>query len=306
MSKEAVLKFYEEIFRQESLKQKFKAITTQQEFIKLAQQYGFTFTKSDLAEASYQGKSLYPEYVDTGLSKKFPFKYHYEFAFSDLPGFSEIAQEFEKLKIKPSTVDLKLYNKTFREDDLKFNSVSPSEPKFQLLYEYLLKSYVELDVPELKPEYTWRPFHLINLDCHIEHSLYESYFQAKVNFLTFLEKLFDTEIRFSGSLWYPPSAYRLWHTNETQPGWRMYFVDFDGDLDKDNKSFFRYMNPKTKELVTLVEKPKIVRFFKIEQDKDKLFWRCIVNATKLNRWSFGFLISDSWMNTFALERSRKT
>ncbi len=296
MSKEATIKFYEEIFRQESLKQKFKAITTQQEFIKLAEQYGFTFTKSDLVEASYQGKSLYPEYLDTGFSKKFPLKYHYEFVFSDLPGFSEIAQEFEKLKIKPSTVDLKLYSKTFREDDLKFNSVSPSEPKFQLLYEYLLKSYVELDVPEPKPEYTWRPFHLINLDCHIEHSLYESYFQSKVNFLTFLEKLFDTEIRFSGSLWYPPSAYRLWHTNETQPGWRMYFVDFDGDLDKDDKSFFRYMNPKTKELVTLVEKPKIVRFFKIEQDKDKLFWHCIINATKLNRWSFGFLISDSWMN----------
>jgi len=54
------------------------------------------------------------------------------------------------------------------------------------------------------------------------------------------------------------------------------------------------MNPETKELVTLEEQPKRVRFFRVENDANKLFWHCIANPTKFNRWSFGFVVSDNW------------
>ena len=146
-------------------------------------------------------------------------------------------------------------------------------------------------------DFSRRDFRLVNLDQHVEHPLYDQYFRAKTRMISLLEGFFGSEIRFSGSMWYPPFGYRLWHTNETQPGWRMYLIDFDEPTgDAGGTSFFRYMNPENKEIVTLEERPKLVRFFKMEQEKDKLFWHCIVNATTRNRWSFGFVVPENWMD----------
>ena len=303
MSKEAVINFYEAIFNSEELQQEIKAITRPAELVKLGARNGYYFTKEDITQADTSSaqknsKPLFPtNSSDAGVSKNYPQFYHYEFEFSEIPGFEEIAQEFEKLKIKPSTVDFNLYEKNFREEDFKSTYVSPASPGFKQMYEELQNSYLDLDVPDPKPEYAWRPFHLVNLDAYVEHPLYENYFRAKVKLLKLLEDFFTTELRLSGSLWYPPNSYRLWHTNETQPGWRMYLVDFDHFEHKDEgEAFFRYMNPKTKELVTLEEQPKVVRFFKIENEPSKLFWHCIANTTKSNRWSFGFQVSNKWMD----------
>ncbi|MFH7029219.1 MAG: Nif11-like leader peptide family natural product precursor [Heteroscytonema crispum UTEX LB 1556] len=302
MSKEAVINFYEAIFNSQELQQEIKAITRPEELIKLGAKNKCYFTIEDIAQADAssapkKSQPLFsPDFSDAGVSDNFPQFYHYEFEFSEIPGFEEIAREFEKLKIKPSTVDLHLYEQNFREEDCKFTHVSPASPGFKQLYDELQNSYLDLDVPDPKPEYAWRPFHLINLDVYVEHPLYEDYFRTKVRLLKLLEDFFATDLRFSGSLWYPPNSYRLWHTNETQPGWRMYLVDFDYfEANEEGEAFFRYMNPKTQELVTLEEKPKVVRFFKIENEPSKLFWHCIANTTKLNRWSFGFQISSKWM-----------
>lgn len=302
MSKETVIEFYEAIRTSVELKQQIKAITTVEEMIKLASKHGYCFNKKDISEADAtytpnKAESLISiESSETNSGNNFPFQYHYEFEFSQMPEFAEIAQQVEKLKIKPSTVDMDLYEKSFREQDLRFADVSPTAPEFNQRYLESLKSYWDLGVTP-PPEYAWHQFHLINLDLHVEHSLYEDYFQAKVRLVELFESYFETEVRFSGSLWYPPNAYRMWHTNETQPGWRMYLVDFENSyLNGDEKSFFRYMKPETKELVTLEEKPKVVRFFQVESEETKLFWHCIVNATKASRWSFGFQISSQWMN----------
>jgi hypothetical protein len=300
MPKETVIEFYEALRQSAALKQQSKAITTIEEMIKMASKYGYCFNSKDISEANgsetpKKGEELIAIESSETNGNNFPQQYHYEYEFSQMPEFGEIAQQFEKLKIKPSTVDMAVYEKSFREEDLQFADVSPTAPDFQQRYLESLRSYMDLGVTP-QPEYAWQQFHLINLDRHVEHPLYEEYFQAKVRLLELFESYFGTEVRFSGSLWYPPNAYRMWHTNETQPGWRMYLVDFDkNDINGDEKSFFRYMDPETKELVTLGEKPKLVRFFKVESEKSKLFWHCIVNRTSANRWSFGFQISSQWM-----------
>ena len=302
MSKEAVINFYEAIYNSEELKQEVKSITRPEELTKLGARNGYYFTREDItqADASWARKNSKPLFTtdsDTDVTHNFPQCYHYEFKFSEIPGFEEIAQEFEKLKIKPSTVDFNLYEQNFREEDFKTTYASPASPGFKQLYDELQNSYLDLDVPDPKPEYAWRPFHLINIDAYVDHPLYEDYFQTKVRLIKLLEDFFATQVRFSGSFWYPSNSYRLWHTNETQPGWRMYLVDFDYFEPKgEGEAFFRYMNPKTKELVTVEERPKVVRFFKIESEPSKLFWHCIANTTKSNRWSFGFEISSKWMN----------
>ena len=299
MPKKSIQQFHEEFIRSEELKQKVRTITTYQEMIKLGENYGYYFTEEDIAEAnsSYQDEeNTSLNNTDTSSNKTSEQVYHYDFKCSDIAKFAQIVPEFEKLKIKPSTVDMNDFEKYFKNDDLNFTSISPSSLEFKSYYDDIVKSDVRQKALEPLPEYTKRSFHLINLDLHVEHHLYEDYFLSKFRIIQFLEDLFDTEIKFSGSLWYPPNSYRLWHTNETQPGWRMYWIDFDGfEPNQPEKSFFRYMNPQTKELVTLSEQPKIVRFFKVENNTDKLFWHCIANPTQFNRWSFGFVIPDNWM-----------
>lgn len=301
MSTETCVTFLQEISTSNELKQQVKSITDTKEVIVLGKRYGYTFDAQALTEAS---ALLSNETRATGTSAPTPPApaassnfYHYEFKLAQIPGFEEITRELSNLKIKPSSVDMSLYENRFRADDLQFTSMSPAAPDFESRYKEVMQSHWQHAIE--KDDFARRDFHLVNLDQHVEHPLYPQYFEAKNWMISHLERFFGSEIRFSGSMWYPPSSYRLWHTNETQAGWRMYLIDFDEPTgDTNGTSFFRYMNPQNKEIITLQESPLIARFFKIEQEKDKLFWHCIVNATTRNRWSFGFTVPENWMDKF--------
>jgi hypothetical protein len=223
---------------------------------------------------------------------------HHEYRLDDLPGLKGVIEQLPRLKIKPPSVDLARFAAGFREEDLRSTSMSPANPEFQLWHQAMMKAHWR--DPGLGSGAPRRDFHLVNLDEHIAHDGYDRYLAAKHRVVRTLEEFFDAEVRFSGSLWYPPSSYRLWHTNETQPGWRMYVIDFDeSPADQAETSFFRYMDPRTKEIVTLGERPRMVRFFKAEHDPGRLFWHCIVNPTSRHRWSFGFVVPDDWMTAIA-------
>jgi predicted ribosomally synthesized peptide with nif11-like leader len=302
MSTESCLTFLRKIGTSSELKQQIKAITDTKEVIALGKRYGYFFDAPALTEAS---TLLSQESQTSGASAPVPQApatssnfYHYEFNMTQVPGFEEITKELSNLKIKPSSVNMDLYEQRFRADDLEFTSMSPAAPDFGQRYEEVMQSHWQHAIDE--DDFSRRDFHLVNLDQHTEHPQYPSYFAAKNRMLAQLECFFGSEIRFSGSMWYPPSSYRLWHTNETQTGWRMYLIDFDEPTTEQTHetSFFRYMNPQSKEILTLPEAPKLARFFKIEQEKEKLFWHCIVNATPRNRWSFGFVVPENWMDKF--------
>lgn len=298
MSTEAVQKFYNLYDENSELKEKIKVITTWSEVIKLANLYGYNFTQQDI-ESFNQLHSQNQTQTQTESSPEInnPDKtsvYHYEFSLVGNSEWAEIADELEQIKIKPSTVDLNSYNSSFRQEDLDFTTFSPNSPEFQPRYQEITNSPV-------KPNCPTRGAHLINLDEHVNHPLYKHYFMSKLRLISLLEQKFLGEVRFSGSFWYPPQAYRLWHTNEEKPGWRMYIIDFDAsEFQIAGESFFRYMNPNTKEIVTLADKPKLLRFFKIQKELDQLFWHCIVNNTQFNRWSFGFSIPNNWIDNVSL------
>lgn len=304
MSIESCQAFFQKIYESDTMKQQMKAMTDTKEIVAIGKSYGYIFDAQDIVAATTslqashapaKNTSPAPASVVTATRSKL---FHYDFDMDRIPGFGSVVSALENLKIKPPTVDYRLYEQSFREDDFQFTSMSPADPEFQQRYKEVMQSHWQQSIAE--HDFSRRDFHLINLDQHTDHELYNSYLQNKMRVISALEAFFGSEIRFSGSLWYPPSAYRLWHTNETQAGWRMYLIDFDEPTQKDDKgaSFFRYMNPQSKEIVTLEERPKQARFFKVEQEQDKLFWHCIVNATTRNRWSFGFAVPDSWMEKF--------
>lgn len=86
----------------------------------------------------------------------------------------------------------------------------------------------------------------------------------------------------SGHLWYPPGAYMGWHTNSRVPGWRIY-VNY---AEQEGKSFFRYRDPDTKNIITLNDRHWNIRIFKISRDRP--LWHSVYSET--NRFSMGYMV----------------
>jgi hypothetical protein len=66
------------------------------------------------------------------------------------------------------------------------------------------------------------------------------------------------------------------------------------DVDAPAQSCFRIKDLSTKEIVTLWDQPGTFDFFLI--DPSPLLWHCI-GAQQANRWSKGFLVPDTWLDT---------
>ena len=284
MAVDSCVAFLRVAYADPRLWQQVKAMTTISEVIRLGDRSGYQFDGGDLAAASSVAASGPPSTTrSTRPAHAVPGLTHYEYDLASLPGFAAVIGQLPSLKIKPPTVDLTRFEDDFSLEDLASTGMAPASPQYRRWQ-------------AARPQGE-RDFHLVNLDDHVDHPGYDDYLTAKTRVLAALEDVFGDEVRFSGSMWYPPSSYRLWHTNEDQPGWRMYLIDFDGDLtDSQPDSFFRYQQPGTSELVTLPDRPRLVRFFKIEQDPSRLFWHCIVNATSRHRWSFGFAVPETWLD----------
>ncbi len=108
-----------------------------------------------------------------------------------------------------------------------------------------------------------------------------------------VSEFFGTPCRCQGDYWYPPGGFRDWHTNKYDAtGWRLYIVD----VDLPARSYFRIKNPRTQQIETLWDQPGTLNFFHI--NPDHLLWHCI-GVGQANRWSKGFVIPDSWLDTVA-------
>jgi hypothetical protein len=70
--------------------------------------------------------------------------------------------------------------------------------------------------------------------------------------LASVRRLFDRDdlaLQDTGFIIYPPGSHMGWHTNEKDPGWRV-FVNV---VKEPGRSFFRYRDPVTKEVVTALD-----------------------------------------------------
>jgi predicted ribosomally synthesized peptide with nif11-like leader len=293
MSVTACSTFLESLEESAQLRQQLKAITAAPEMIRLAQRHGYRFDADDLAVATSTGSQravIAPPAPEPVERTRFD---HFEYALDDVPELADVLRELPRLTVRPETADLDTFRRRFDADDLATLDRPPYGPEFDAH---------RADLRERRPEHGGRrDFHLVNLDEQVDAVGYDDYFAAKLRVVESLERVFDAEIRCSGNLWYPPGGYRLWHTNETQPGWRMYVVDLGPGADEP-RPFFRYLSPSTGELVTLPERRRIVRFFKAEQDPDRLFWHCIANPSAVDRWSFGFVVPEGWQARLGVAR----
>ena len=89
----------------------------------------------------------------------------------------------------------------------------------------------------------------------------------------------------SGHFIYPPTGYMGWHTNFKSPCKRLYITY----ASEDKKSFFRYRDPETKEIITdYDDKGVTLRQFRVT-GKPPYFWHCV--GSDCIRISLGYRIN---------------
>jgi len=94
---------------------------------------------------------------------------------------------------------------------------------------------------------------------------------------------FGKKARVSGpGHWYPVKGLIGWHTNEKNPGWRLYI----SYCQEPGKSYFRYRHPHTHKIITSPDKEWSFRLFKVT--KRSPLWHCVYSHT--NRYSIGLQI----------------
>ena len=99
------------------------------------------------------------------------------------------------------------------------------------------------------------------------------------------EMIGHDRVETSGHFLYPPTGYMGWHTNHTNPCIRLYITH----ATEDKKSFFRYRDRNTKEIITDYDNKGItIRKFFIPKHKP-YFWHCV--GSMCDRISFGFRIN---------------
>ena len=104
----------------------------------------------------------------------------------------------------------------------------------------------------------------------------------------YASRLFEDEkgpfdIHSSGFFLYPPGGYMGWHTNWQNPGWRLYI----SYAEEPGKSFFRYRDPETGQIVTSPDKGFHLRVFRATDENP--FWHAIYSET--HRYSLGYKIA---------------
>lgn len=132
-----------------------------------------------------------------------------------------------------------------------------------------------------------------NLDSQIEFNQYLENIEKAIESYIFYK------VNSSGLYLYPPNGYCGWHTNSKCAGERFYL----SWCKEDNKSFFRYQDPDTKEIHTKWEKKGWnINQFKVSSDPNKLLWHCVYSDTIRISIGFNTLVNFDNMNNFYYSR----
>jgi hypothetical protein len=121
---------------------------------------------------------------------------------------------------------------------------------------------------------------------------------------TALVKLDSALITWSGSrnnavkMLYPKGGYMGWHHNANAPGYNILL-----SWSKDGTGFFRYMDPVTKQIVTMPDSPGWtckVGYYGKWGEEDRIYWHC-ASAEKEERFTLGYIIPHEGLWTSMCE-----
>ena len=104
-----------------------------------------------------------------------------------------------------------------------------------------------------------------------------------------MDRFFGGECPCVGDQFYPPGSFRGWHTDRFgYVGWVAFLVE----VAEPGKSSFRYVDPRTGELVVVPDRNEVAYFFRVSAEAP-LFWHGVLCEGTF-RWSQGFSIPQDW------------
>ena len=113
-----------------------------------------------------------------------------------------------------------------------------------------------------------------------------------------MDRFFGCACQCVGDQFYPPGAFRGWHTDRFgYIGWVVFLVQ----VAQPNKSSFRYMDPASGGMVVVPDRNDVAYFFRTSAEAP-LFWHGVL-CEGTYRWSQGFLIRPDWRSYIRFETS---
>ena len=104
-----------------------------------------------------------------------------------------------------------------------------------------------------------------------------------------MDRFFGRECPCVGDQLYPPGAFRGWHTDRFgYVGWVVFLVQ----VAEPGRSSFRYVEPRTGEMVVVPDRNDVAYFFRPSAE-EPLFWHGVLCEGTF-RWSQGFSIPRDW------------
>ena len=113
-----------------------------------------------------------------------------------------------------------------------------------------------------------------------------------------MDRFFGCECPCLGDQFYPPGAFRGWHTDRfNYLGWVVFLVQ----VAQPGRSSFRYMDPAGGDMVVVPDRTDVAHFFRTSAE-EPLFWHGVLCESTF-RWSQGFVIPRDWQSRIRLETS---
>ena len=104
-----------------------------------------------------------------------------------------------------------------------------------------------------------------------------------------MDRFFGGECPCVGDQFYPPGSFRGWHTDRFgYVGWVVFLVE----VAEPGKSSFRYVDPRSGEMVVVPDRNDVAYFFRPSAE-EPLFWHGVLCEDTF-RWSQGFSIPQDW------------
>ena len=110
-----------------------------------------------------------------------------------------------------------------------------------------------------------------------------------------VDAFFGGACRCVGDQFYPPGSFRGWHTDRfNYIGWVVFLVE----VAEPGKSSFRYVDPRSGEMVVVPDRNDVAYFFRPSAE-EPLFWHGVLCEDTF-RWSQGFSLPQDWRSRIRL------
>ncbi len=218
----------------------------------------------------------------------------YSFSLDEVSGFEDIKRAVAELSLIPEGFSNELvYNHTGKDKHARLRESLDSKPNV----ERDLKREANMNLHKILPILKEGKFTAVKdkeWGLRPGHICFNNAYRRLEKLNDLVNKLFDFQCEVAGDFLYPPNGFRIWHTNKYDlESWFVFFVD----TDEERQSFFKFVNPKTGEVITHWDEPLSMNIFRI--NKSELFWHCI-GTLDCNRWSQGFTIPNNWKEKIEL------